>query len=285
MDKNNEKGCLERIVELYSTLNKAEKKAAKYILENPRDIVHFSITELAEASDVSETTIFRLCNSLGYKGFQDLKINLAGAIIKPIENIHEEIEESDDSYIIMKKVLNANIFSMENTIKLNNPEKLEEVSKLILNSSQLLFFGMGGSASLAEDAHHKFIRTGINCNVSADSHWQAMYISMAKKDDVVFAFSNSGSNKELLDTIKIAREKGLKVVSITGNAKSPIAQESDISLICYGRESMFRSEAMESRLTTLMLMDCIYISVALVKKEETLGNLVKIREGIASKRL
>lgn len=285
MGKTSDKGCLERIREQYSTLNKAEKKAAQYILENPRDIVHFSITELAEGSHVSETTIFRLCNRLGYKGYQDLKINLAGAIIKPIENIHEEIEEGDDAYIIMQKVLHANIFSMENTLKLNNSQKLEDAAELILNASQIMFFGMGGSGSLAEDAYHKFIRTGIKSYVSTDSHWQAMLVSMAAENDIVIAFSNSGSNKELLDTIRMARKGGLKVISITGNIKSPIAQESDISLVCYGKESMFRSEAMESRVTTLMLIDCIYISVALVKKDETLENLEKIRKGIASKRL
>ena len=58
------KGCLERIREVYSSLNIKEQKVAKYILENPKDIIHFSITELAESSSVSDTTVFRLCNKL-----------------------------------------------------------------------------------------------------------------------------------------------------------------------------------------------------------------------------
>ncbi len=282
---SNESGSLEKIVQIYNDLNKAEKKVAKYILENPRDIIHFSITELAEESGVSETTVFRVCNKLGYKGYQDLKINLAGEIIKPIENIHEEVREGDDTYLIMQKILKSNISSLDNTLRLNEPEKIMEASKITLNAKQLMFFGMGGSFPIAEDAHHKFIRLGKICNATSDSHWQAMLISLASEDDVVYAFSNSGSNKELLENIRLAKENNLKVISITANPKSPIAMESDISLIAYGKESLFRSEAMESRVSALMIIDWIYVNSAMINKDEALGNLEKIRKGIASKRL
>ncbi|MBV4426299.1 SIS domain-containing protein [Clostridium tyrobutyricum] len=68
---------------------------------------------------------------------------------------------------------------------------------------------------------------------------------MAKQDDVIMAFSNSDSNKELIDAIKIGIKNGVKVISITGNAKSPISKVSDIVLVSYGRKSSFRSEAMQ----------------------------------------
>lgn len=72
-----------------------------------------------------------------------------------------------------------------------------------------------------------------------------MISSMAKQDDVIMAFSNSDSNKELIDAIKIGIKNGVKVISITGNAKSPISKVSDIVLVSYGRKSSFRSEAMQ----------------------------------------
>ncbi|WP_080600979.1 MurR/RpiR family transcriptional regulator [Clostridium tyrobutyricum] len=72
-----------------------------------------------------------------------------------------------------------------------------------------------------------------------------MISSMAKQDDVIMAFSNSDSNKELIDAIKIGIKNGVKVISITGNAKSPISKVSNIVLVSYGRKSSFRSEAMQ----------------------------------------
>lgn len=284
MVKEGSKGVLDRIREVYTSLNSAEKKVAQYILENPNDIIHFSITELADSSSVSDATVFRLCQKLGYKGYQELKINLACSVVKPIENIHEEIKEDDDMYMIMHKVLRANMYSLEKTMKINKAEEIERAVRLILNAEQLMFFGMGGSGVLAQDAYHKFIRTGIKCTAHTDSHWQAMFSALAKENDVIVAFSNSGSNKELIESIKIGRENGVKVISITGNAKSPIAKVSDVVLVSYGKESMFRSEAMESRITALMLIDCLYIGVSLKRRDETLETLEKIRNGIAVKR-
>ncbi|AND83938.1 SIS domain-containing protein [Clostridium tyrobutyricum] len=134
---------------------------------------------------------------------------------------------------------------MKNTVKINSEKNLENSVDSILKSNQIIFYGMGGSGSLAHYAYHKFIRTEIRCVVKTDSHWQAMISSMAKQDDVIMAFSNSDSNKELIDAIKIGIKNGVKVISITGNAKSPISKVSDIVLVSYGRKSSFRSEAMQ----------------------------------------
>lgn len=284
MEKPSSKSCIERIKEVYSSLNAKEQKVAKYILENPKDIVHFSITELADSSSVSDATVFRLCNKLGYKGYQDLKINLAYAVVEPMENIYEEINESDDMYMIMHKMISSNIYSLENTVKINKQEELEKALSLILNAGQLLFYGMGGSGSLANDACHKFIRTGIKCLAHTDSHWQAMASALAEKNDVIIAFSHSGSNKELIESIEIGKKRGVKVIAITANAKSPISKVADVILISYGKETMFRGEAMESRITSLMLIDVIYIGVAMRRKSETLNTLERIREAIAIKR-
>lgn len=278
------KGCLERVREIYNALNGAEKKVAKYILENAKEIIHLSITELADNSKASETTVFRLCNKLGYKGYQELKINLASAVVEPIENIYEEINENDDIYIIMHKIMNSNIKSIESTFKMNKIEELKKAEEIILNSQKIMFFGMGGSATIAMDAYHKFFRTGIQCVTASDSHWQAMYASKANENDVIIAVSNSGSNKELIESIEIGKKNGVKVISITSNAKAPISKYSDVTLVSYGNESMFRSEAMESRITSLILIDCLYVSVAIRRKDETLKNIDNMRKGIASKR-
>ncbi|ADK14223.1 MULTISPECIES: MurR/RpiR family transcriptional regulator [Clostridium] len=284
MDNIEAGDCLARIRAIYSNLKTAEKKAAHYILENPESIIHFSITEFAYVSKVSETTIFRLCNKLGYTGYQDLKINLASTIVKPVENIFEGIKENDDMYIIMQKVMSSSIHSIQKAISMNESTEMEKAVKLILNAKKLMFFGMGGSWIVALDAYHEFIRTGIPCVCNSDSHWQVMYAAMAERNDVIFAFSTSGSNKDLIDSIKVGKKNGAKIISITSNQKSPLQKISDILLTSYGKESMVRSEAMESRITSLVLINSLFVSVALKRLDITLNNLDKIRAGIAVKR-
>lgn len=276
--------CLEQIRTLYNSLKTAEKKAADYILKHPEEIIHCSITEFSCLCDASESTIFRLCNKLGYIGYQELKINLASTVIKPVESIFEGIQEDDKMFIIMQKVMNSSILSIKKAIDMNESEDLENAVDLILSAGKLLFFGMGGSWPIALDSYHQFLRTGIPCICASDSHFQIIHASMAEQDDVVLAFSASGSNKDLIESMRVAKQHGAKIISVTSNQKSPIQKVSDIVLLSYGKESMVRSEAMESRITSLILMDCLFVGVALKKLDTTLENQNKIRAGIALKR-
>lgn len=279
-----EPNSMQKIRELYNSLKGAEKRVAEYILKQPKDIIHFSITELAETVKCGEATIIRFCKKLGYKGYQELKIKIASEVISPIEDIHEEIKEDDDHLIIMQKVFNANIYSLNQTLKINDHQQITKAIDILLKAKKIVFLGMGGSAALAYDAYHKFLRTGKWVQHASDGHLQAMINANLNENDSIVAFSNTGSNKELIDNINIARKNGVKIISITANNKSPIAKVSDIVLISYGKESNFKSEAMESRISALSIIDTLFVGCCLKDKENYLSNLQKIRNAIAIKR-
>ncbi|MEG2700789.1 MAG: MurR/RpiR family transcriptional regulator, partial [Hungatella sp.] len=61
----------------YNQFTKAEKKVADYILENPRDVLFMSITDLAEACAVGDTSVFRFCKTMELKGYQEFKMMLS----------------------------------------------------------------------------------------------------------------------------------------------------------------------------------------------------------------
>ena len=95
---------LERFKLLLNGLSPKLRSIAEHILKHPQDVVHKSITELAEVTNSSDTTIFRLCKHLGLQGFQDLKITLAREIVHtPMQNIHEEVSAEDSMVTVAKK--------------------------------------------------------------------------------------------------------------------------------------------------------------------------------------
>jgi DNA-binding MurR/RpiR family transcriptional regulator len=73
----NKRGCLARLRGVYHSLSPAEKKVVDYILSHPEEIIGLSIIDLAENSNVSEATVVRVSQLIGYQGFQELKIFLA----------------------------------------------------------------------------------------------------------------------------------------------------------------------------------------------------------------
>jgi DNA-binding MurR/RpiR family transcriptional regulator len=276
--------CLQKIRDIYPELKEAEKRVAEYILQNPHDIIHYSITELSETCKSGEATVFRLCKRLGYKGYQELKIKIASEVVSPIEDIHEEIKEEDSSFIIIQKVFNSTIYSLNQTMKINDAQIVEDAIEILNKCNRIIFFGMAGSAAVALDGYHKFLRTGKPCEFHDDTHFQAMVAAMTGENDCIIAVSNTGSNKEIIENLNTAKENGAKIISITSNSKAPIAKISDIVLVCFGKEYRFKTEAMDSRISALTLIDCLFVGVCLKNKEQYFESLYKVRKSIAKKK-
>lgn len=273
-----------KIKAIYSALSSKEKIVADYIMNNPKEIIHLSITEFSENSSVAEATIFRFCKRLGFRGYQAFKIALASEYVEPIQNIHEEIKEEDEVHTLAKKVFMGHIEAINDTLNLLDPVKLETIVGLLSRATRIDFYGSGGSSAIAMDAYHKFLRTGINCNAHSDGHQQIISAALLGPGQAAIGISHSGSNKDVIEALRIAKANGAATIAITNHYKSPLTKEADHVLYTTSRETYFRSEALASRLVQLSLIDVLHVAVSLRKKEETLINLQKIREAISIKR-
>ncbi|MBM7632857.1 MurR/RpiR family transcriptional regulator [Geomicrobium sediminis] len=276
--------CLQTIRSYYSSLSDKEKKVADFILSSPDKAVYFSISELAEASGVADATVYRFSKRLGYQGFQDLKISLARQIVKEEANIHESVSFEDDAATLASKIFTEHKRAMDDTLALINEETLQTVATIITQSKRIDLYGSGGSGVVAEDAYHKFMRFGIPIQAFSDSHQQMMSASLLTEGSTAIGISNSGSNRDVVDALKTAKAGGAVTIAISGHTSSPLTKVADYTLTTSARESLFRSEAMASRMVQLALIDVLYVLSALQMKDTTLHNLDKIRESIATKR-
>lgn len=277
---------LARIRAAYSGLSPKFQGIVDHILEQPHDVVHLSISELAEVTRCSEATIFRLCRQLGYKGYQDLKIALAGDLAEePMQNIHEDVGPEDSMMTVAQKIFHSNILGITDTLQVLDEAALEAAVQLLDKAKKVCFYAVGGSAPIAADAYHKFIRAGLDCVAHSDTHLQLMTAALLDKDCVVVGISHSGSSKDTLEAIQIAKSVGAKTIALTSYKKSPLAQVADIKLYTSTRETSFRTEAISARIAQLCIIDALYVGLSLARKEQTLDNLQKIREVISVKRI
>ncbi|MFT8889210.1 MAG: MurR/RpiR family transcriptional regulator [Ethanoligenens sp.] len=275
---------LNKIQQLYSELKGAEKRVGEYILHSPKDVIHLSITELAERCGSGEATIVRFCKKMNCKGYQDLKIRIASEVVDPLDDIYEDIREDDSVTVLMQKVFQSHIRSLGQTLQGIEPTDLQSAIDRLAAADNVAFFGMGGSAAVAFDAYHKFLRTGKHCVYQNDSHLQVMTSAFLTSKDCIVAISNTGSNKELVENARIAHQNGVFIIAVTSNARSPLSEVSDISLISFGLEQQLKSEAMSSRLSALCLLDCLYVGVCMQNQEEYFESVRKMRAAVASKR-
>lgn len=279
-----ESNVLESIREKKVNLRASEEKVANYVLTHWQEVLHLPITEFAERVGVSEATVVRMCKKMGFRGFQELKITLAMEKIQPVKTLHQAVQEGDDLETILKKVFSANIRAMEATLNILSIKELERAISAILSARQLQIYGVGGSGPVALDAQHKFMKTGIPTVAYIDSHMQAMSASILEPNDVVVGISASGSSKDIIDALTLAKKRGATTIGITHYAKTPMDRVLDIKLSVSSEETFYRTESTSARIAQLSIIDALYIGVALRRLDETIENLKLTREAIVSKR-
>jgi Helix-turn-helix domain, rpiR family len=101
------RGILTRLDALRSTLPPAAARIAGYIVDHAHAVVQMSVTEVAEAADASEGSVINLCQSIGVRGFQQLKLALACDLVEPVQLIHEDLERNDTTQIVTEKIFNT----------------------------------------------------------------------------------------------------------------------------------------------------------------------------------
>ncbi|MEQ6389026.1 MurR/RpiR family transcriptional regulator [Bacillaceae bacterium S4-13-58] len=285
MTKITKQFTLQHIVSIYHSLSEKEKRVADYVSKNPEKIIHLSINQLADELSVAEATIFRFCKRIGFKGYQAMKIALASEVVSSIKNIHETISESDTEIEVSEKVFNSNIRAIEDTLHILHHENFKKAVQLLVDTDRIEFYGNGGSAIIALDAHHKFMRTGITTVSYTDSHLQLMSASQLSKDDVAIIISHSGSNKDILEVVEVAKNSGAYTIGITNYAKSPFSSLVDIPLFTVAQETEFRSEALASRIAELSIIDALYVSVSILQREKMKDTIQNMRKAISVKRM
>jgi RpiR family carbohydrate utilization transcriptional regulator len=277
-------GILDRVRATLASLPPAARRIADVIMENPADVVHMSVTELADRAGASEGSVVSLSRLLGAKGFHHLKIALARDLVQPVHMIHEDLTRDDDVATIVEKVFLGNIQALYDTLKILDRTAVARAVELILAAERVELYGIGSSAPIAEDAHYRLLRIGINCKVLTDSHIQAISASLTGPTVVVITVSHSGSTHETVAAMRLAHEAGAKTICITNYGRSPIQSYTDVVLHTMARETEFRTEAMTSRIAQLGIVDALIACLGMANHDKAVDTIRRTFEVLSIKR-
>ncbi len=268
---------------IYNSLSKTEKKIADVIVKDPNSVVYATVTDMAEITSVGETSVLRLCRRLGFRSYQEFKLSLAKELVNPAKNIYNEIEETDDFKAIARKVTIENNMALENTLSLLNDKELEKSIKAIVQAKRIYFFGIGSSGTVALDGKYRFLRMGLNVDAVSDSHYMSMTSTLLTKEDVVIGISTSGSTKDIVDAVRIAKNNGVFFVCITSQSRSPLAQFADTLLLINSKESPLQGGAFSSKMSQIHVLDILSTILVLNTKEKAYQALERTAKGVADK--
>jgi RpiR family transcriptional regulator, carbohydrate utilization regulator len=281
---NGAQGIRTRLKVMRDSLFGTGLRVADYILAHPEDVVHMSVTELAEATGVSEGSVVRLCHQIGTTGYQDLKLALARELVEPVQFIHEDLQPADTVGTVVEKIFRSNVQALIDTLQVLDVGAMQRAVDLILAAERVELYGIGSAAPIAVDAHYRMLRIGIPCAVVVDSHVQAVSASLTGPTVTTLTISHSGSTRETLASTRLAKEAGAHTIVITNYGKSPIQAYADVVLYTAARETQFRTEAMTSRIAELCIVDTLNACLALATYERSLHTIGRTFDVLSTKR-
>ncbi|SRR6266542_1310997 len=280
-------GILSRIRVAMDSLHPAERRVAELVVNESGRVVHLPIAELASLAEVSEGTVIRFCNSVNCSGYQALKLALAADLAQPTLMLQEDIVAADaaNPAVVAQKVFASDILALQDTLKLLDPAAISRAVRAIESCSELVFFGIGSSHAVASDAAGRFLRIGMRAYAETDAHLQVVTASLLRSTAVAIGISHSGTSREPVECLALARRRRATTIAVTARHPSPLTEHADIVLLTMSTETRYREEAMASRIAQLSLLDSLYVAVAIRRPEASLDALRETSEALAPHRV
>lgn len=251
---------LDRISVLYDQLFDAEKKIAKFILNHQKEVVDMTVSEVAQASDVSVASVSRFCRKVGLKGFHQLKISLAQELVETYgEGATSNDICLDDIPQSLQNILANKIEELKQTVNQIDPEQFKKILDLIQNAKRVQVIAVGNTIPVAIDAAFKFNELGIPTNAGTIWETQLSYVYTLGEGDVLIAISNSGESNKVFEAVEIANSNQVATIGITNNPHSAIGEAVDYHITTATREKLFLDEFCFSRVSATTVIEIIFL--------------------------
>ena len=270
--------ALIRLKENVHDLTKMEKIAAEYILNNLDEMTTISIHDLADKANVSTSAIVRMTRAIGYDGYKDFRKSLIASLALENQNKElgdHEIHKDDSIEEIVHKITLMNIQSLLDTESVMSISQLKKAVSLMKQANNVLLYGIGASFIAAKDLYLKLIRVNKPCIINEDLHLQLLSARNSSPNDVAIVFSYSGQTLECINCMKELKANKTPIIAITRCVDTPISKLADLKLYTTSNESLFRTAAMSSRISSLDIIDILYTCYANSTYNHTLKQLKK----------
>ena len=266
-DFKDSKQLIEDIQQQYPRLSKGQKLIAQYLIKHYDKVAFMTASKLGEEVGVSESTVVRFANALGFSGYpkmQDALQELIKNKLTTVQRVEMHQEYSDDCKIL-NKVLKSDIDNIKDTLEEMDEKIFQQASERLLNARKIYILGMRSSFTVAQ--YLGFYLDIILDNVHiirmdmGDAFEQIVRIN---KDDVVVAISFPRYSRKSYQVVNYAKEKGAHIISITDSLFAPIASMSDTTLLVKSNMASF----VDSLVPALSLCNALIVSIGMKEKED-----------------
>lgn len=260
-----------KIIARRTQLSQSGRQVADWIIENATQAAYMTSQQLAAEAEVSQSTIVKFTQRLGFKGYSEFKLALSEEIGRnqAMESapLHSGIFADDPQAVIAQKLIKAKTEAMFQTTNAISFDACNQAVQWLNEARTVQIVGIGGSALTAKDLSYKLLKLGITSLTEQDSHVQIAVARTLTERDVQICISFSGERKEILVAAEAAKEQGAKVIALTAPNRSRLRQIADMAFDTIADEIENRSSSIASRSAQNVITDLLFISLVQLRDE------------------
>ncbi len=262
---------LERLAGELTELTPEARKAATYVLENPRDVGVSTVREIAQAANVKPNTVVRMARQVGFEGYEDFRAPFRDAIRQGAADFPDrarwlqDIRRTGDLGGLYADMVQGALRNIEETFGNISADDLKAAAEDIWTSDSVFTLGVGVNNSSASNFTY-LASTGMTrfyaipkagSNPIDDLAW-------ADKNDVLIAITCRPYRTEVVEAVQTARAQGMKIVAISDSPASPIIQSATHGFVI----SCDTPQFFPSSVSTVALLETLLSFVIAVASDE-----------------
>ncbi|ULM96325.1 MurR/RpiR family transcriptional regulator [Peribacillus frigoritolerans] len=250
---------------------KTEEELAHYILQRPEEVSQLTISQIAKKLHISPATITRFCQKLAFSGFNEFRHELKRFVdLRNTPKNMKNIKQVD----YFAKLYQDHLGIIDNTFHITTYDNIQKAVSFLTKANKIHVYGIGSSGIAAQEFKSKFFRIGLTVEAITDPHQSMMDAALSNENSIVIGISISGTTKEVISAVKIAKKQGACILVFTGDKNSALSQLGDLTLLVTSKNSMHMGQNISPLLPLLLLFDLLYTE--LVAKDYK--NRISIRE-------
>ncbi len=226
----------ENIVKEFSGI---EHKVFEYVISNIKTVPFMTIRELANAIEVSTTTVLRFVKKSGYQNYNEFKFALKQANLKEAGR--------ENSYDFAEAIDCLNKLSLPYYV-----EKYDEAAQYIENTTNIVFLGVGNSGTICHYGARRFTSAGKFAMPINDPYLQLRGLN---RDTLIIVLSVSGETKEIINSVISCKQLGCKIMAITTSERCTLAKLADVSISYYINKNGTKHFDMTSQIPVIGIIE------------------------------
>jgi DNA-binding MurR/RpiR family transcriptional regulator len=230
-----------------------ERRIADFILENAHLLRDYSSQQLANSLGISQSSVVKFSQKLGFKGYPDLKVSVSEAVARESGN--------GETRTVAPSRSDPHALAEEETRLINTPEKIAEIARAIDAADRVFVIGLGEDDLPARAFTVKLTLLGVAVVRHADPVLMSSALAMAKKNDVLVLFSEHGRQSALGQVGRQFHERRGKVVSVTRHSANPLRAHADMSLLVSAHDDRAHIQPLLYSAVLQHLLDLVYVTL------------------------